>query len=382
MRKIHTNIKHITLIILFGILVYAPYAISIDHSGERQYYSGDSWWYMEIVRSIVQDGDLDMSNNIPARYHVNQKQLALSKDQYLAPKHGIFFPIGTIPFYLVFQDLGFPIFNLFLTILVLVFMYRILCSFFDYNIALYTTLIYGIGSIILPYSYNYLSDLFALVLILIGLDFGLREKYYTSTLFLALSVLAKITYLLWIIPIALFIAQSIYHKNKSNPKEVLKTYFQLLVIFLISLSPLLLSNYLLYGGIFTTGYQRIVSYTMDGQIRLLSHTSDFHRPFLEGLNLLLFHAKKGMLWDNYLLIIAAIGVLFFRRLKQQWAIFSFLLIILLQFIFYSKYKLLLATEYGNRFLFLTIMLSSVFFANVLDIIVRYWKNRKKPKHLL
>ena len=134
------------------------------------------------------------------------------------------------------------------------------------------------------------------------------------------------------------------------------------------ITPVLASNYLIYGSPFTTGYQRIVSYSSNGSIVLLAHTNDFNKPFFHGLFTLLFSQKKGMLWDNYILIFAVLGMVFSHQIKQTSMIILLLIIILLQIIFFSKYDYTLATEFGNRFLYLSIALSSVFTANFINIL--------------
>ena len=168
MRKLSIDTWFVLVIILFGLLIYIPYIESFDRYDCRQYYSGDSWWYMEMVRSMVKDGDLNMENNIPESLHISSGQLALSKDNYLAPKHGIFFPVATVPFYYLFGDSGFVIFNLCFTILILILLYLIIREFFNYIVSLSTTILYSVSTIILNYSYNYLSDVFSTVIILLA----------------------------------------------------------------------------------------------------------------------------------------------------------------------------------------------------------------------
>jgi 4-amino-4-deoxy-L-arabinose transferase-like glycosyltransferase len=137
MRLSLNDSKAIVVIIILSLMVYVPYILSFNNKeSERNYWSGDSWWYMQIVESMVENGDLDMSNNIPASMHVSQNQLALSAKGYLVPKHGIFFPLVSTPFYLLFGDAGFPLFNLLLTIGILIVMYQIIRLFFDELISL------------------------------------------------------------------------------------------------------------------------------------------------------------------------------------------------------------------------------------------------------
>jgi len=369
MRFVLTDRKSILLIIFLSLMVYIPYILSFDseHS-DRHYWTGDSWWYMQIVESMVQNGDLDISNNIPPSMHVSQSQLALSAKGYLAPKHGIFFPLVSVPFYLLFGNAGYPLFNLILTIGILILLFQIIRVFFDELIALTTTLIYAFSSVIFLYSYNYLADLWSVMLMLFGIKLVLQSKYYGASIFIALAIFAKVTNVVWVAPIFIFIGIDLWSKRNAKFIIFLKEVLKIALIFLIMILPVLVSNYLIYGSPFITGYQRIVSYTMDGNMILLAHTTDFNNSFFDGLSVLFFDSNVGILWDNYVIIIAVLGIVFSYRIKQRSSVLLLLSIVVLQLLFFSKYNYSLATEFGNRFLYLSIVLSSVFVANIMDLL--------------
>ena len=371
--KNNMDFKMIIAIIIFGFLVFIPYIESFDNYDCRVYSSGDSWFYMSIVNSIANDHDLDMSNNIEARYHVSSSQLSLSKNDCLTPKHGIFFPLATVPFYLVLGKSSFVFINLILSVLILVLIYLLVREFFNEQVSFLTTILFSVSTIILNYSYNYSSDVFSTVIILSGILLVIKKNYYLAAIFLGLSVFAKITNGVWVLLILFYMAIKIYIEKDKKIGLTLIELLKIGLILLISLMPTFITNYSLYGDIFTTGYHRIVKYTMDGNLILLSHKNDFNRPFFNGLYSLFFHHKFGILLSNLVLLPALAGIFFINRMKKKGAAILFVTIILAQTIFFSIYRLSTATEFGNRFLFLSIILSAVFVANIIDLIIsRYF----------
>ena len=373
MMKNNMDFKMIIAIIIFGFLVFIPYMESFDNYDCRVYSSGDSWWYMSIVNSIAKDHDLDMSNNIESRFQVRSTQLSLSKNDYLAPKHGIFFPLATVPFYLILGKSSFIFINLILSVLMLVLIYLLVREFFNEQVSFLTTILFSVSTIILNYSYNYSSDVFSTVIILSGILFVIKKKYYLAAIFLGLSIFAKITNSVWVLLILFYIAIEIYFEKDKKIGLTLIELLKIGLILFISLIPTFITNYSLYGDVFTTGYHRIVNYTMNGEMELQSLTAEFSVSFFEGLNKLFFHHKFGILLSNLILIPALAGIFFIGRMKRKGAAILFVAIILAQIIFFSKYSFTHATEFGNRFLLLSIALTAVFVANIIDLIItRYF----------
>jgi hypothetical protein len=378
MNKISDN-KIYIFIVLASLLIYIPYIQSFDLYQEcRNYQSGDSFWYEEIAISIIEDFDLNMENNIEPRIHVTGA-LAMSSGGYLVPKHSILFSIATIPFYLLFGPIGAMYFNLALIILLNVIIYAINRVFFSKNVSLITAFLFATGTIIMSYSYNYLGSVFSKVLLSLGILYVLRKRYFSAAIILGFSCFAKISNVPWVGIVFLFIFLD-YIKNKvdwKQKKSILKEaieFSSIGIIFLISLLPVLITNYFLYGGIFTTGYHRTISLDEKFNLFILDGANGFSQELGAGLYNLLFHPTLGVVEANPIIIIALIGAVMIKKMEHQtWAI-MLLIIIVGQFLLFAKWDMWYATEFGNRFLMVAIVLFSPFTGNVINVLLKKLRN--------
>lgn len=372
------------LVFAASLLIYIPYINSFDEVKRcRNYQTGDSWWYEEIVISIIEDQDIDMSNNIGPSIQLGS-QLSISKDGYLAPKHSMFFPIATIPFYWLFGPIGALYFNLFLCCLLNVFIYKLLRVFYNQNVSLITSLLFASGTIILNYSYNYLGSLLSVTLLTAGVYYVTKRSYFLAAIILGLACFAKVSNLLWVAIISLFMVWDVFktntHKqNENDIKSGIIRTLQIGVILLISLLPLFITNYLVYGGIFTTGYSRIASLNENFELIIVNGANRFNTNIVDGLYGILFHPSLGLIEANPIVLISVIGMFLIHRVEQKLWFIMFIAIIVSQLLFFAKWDVWNATEFGNRFLFFSIVLTAPFFAHVLNLIFTTQQKTKDEK---
>jgi hypothetical protein len=105
----------------------------------------------------------------------------------------------------------------------------------------------------------------------------------------------------------------------------------------------------------------------------VDHTSKFNQPLLEGVYLLLFHPRNGIIPTNLVLLLAFLGSFRLRRTDSPEKMYLILLICLIQFIFYAKYDEWFMSLFSNRFLMTFIALSSVFTSNYLNYLSqKFW----------
>ncbi|PCI98991.1 MAG: hypothetical protein COB15_04835 [Flavobacteriales bacterium] len=369
-------------IVIISLLIYVPYIKSFDNYHECRHYStGDSFAYEKIVVSIINDFDLNMANNFEERLHLSGG-FALSPEGVLVTKYSILFSITTVPFYLLFGAIGVMYYNLLLAIMLNVIIYAINRVFFNKSISLMTAFLFATGTIIMNYSYNYLGSLFSTVLIAAGVLYILRKKYYLAALILGFACFAAVSNIPWIGIMFLFVFWD-YFKNKvdwahkKSITEGVKVSFSIIIIFCISLVPLLYSNLLLYGNAFVTGYHKTITFDENYNMITLDYSSGFNQELLSGLYNLLFHPTLGVVEANPVIIIACIGVIMIRKMKNQlWAV-MLLTIIAGQFLFYAKWDMWYATEFGNRFVMFSIVIFSPFVGNVLnELLLKLTANSK------
>jgi hypothetical protein len=367
-------------IVLASLFIYTPYIQSFDYYQDCRYYqSGDSWWYEEIVISIIQDHDLNMANNIDEKIH-HSGQLAMSIEGYLAPKHSIFFAIATIPFYLIFGPIGAMYFNLFLIVLLNLLVYAINRMFFNKTVSLITTFLFATGTIIMSYSFNYLAEVFSTVLLAAGVLFILRKNYSLAAIILGFSCFAKVSNAPWVGIMFLYILWNSFQANKDlSLKErmllIAPNYSMLILIFFISLIPVFVTNYFLYGGILTTGYHRTVSLDENYNLIILNGASGFSQGFWEGLKNILFHPELGLIEANPIILVSMVGILMFKKMTQKPFAIMFMIIILGQFLLFAKWDMWYATEFGNRFLMFSIVLFSPFTGNIINLLIERFSEK-------
>ena len=286
----------------------------------RKHISGDSWWYEQIVNTILEDGDLNMENNIEKKNHLHG-QLAMSKDGYLAPKHSIFFPIATIPFFYIFGSIGAMYFNLLLVICINLLVFAINRVFFNKEVSLITTFLFATGTIIMNYSYNYLGEVFSTFLLAWGFLFVIKQKYYWAVLLLSLSCFAKVSNVVWVSLMLMYILWD-FVKNRTDWKlkeEILKSvkeYFSIIFLFILGLFPFFITNYLLYGGPFTTGYHRVVFPDVDFNLILSNGADGFNQDLLSGLRNLLFDNQIGVLEANPVILVSLVGIFLIKKMTN------------------------------------------------------------------
>jgi len=204
--------------------------------------------------------------------------------------------------------------------------------------------------------------------------FTIRKQYGLAAIMLGLACFSKVSNVLIAAIIFSFIfidyiKNTIVWKERKSIINGLMEYLAIWLIFFISLIPLLLTNYLLFGNIFTTGYSSIVTLDENLNLMLLDVSMAFSRELWQGLYNLLFHPNLGMVEANPILIVSFIGMFFSYKLKHRLWAYMAITIILTQLIFFAKWDLWYATEFGNRFLMFSIVICSLFTGNILNLLI-------------
>lgn len=358
-----------TAILLGAVLFlsYFPYIIS-HNVRDHTYLKGDCFYYQATIVSILEDGDLFLNNNI-GHYNPLNGDLALGRDKRVdrvVPKHPILMPVVSLPFYVLFGKVGLLILNVCWTIGVLVMLYLIQRLYFGRWISFSFSFLFGVATLFFNYSYNYSPDSFATFMVVSGLYFVLRRNYCTAALLLGLSVFAKVPNVVLVGVICLYAAMEILRPSSwkgegpARPAKRVMCLAGFFVLLGIALLPMLLTNQALYGSPWLTGYHLEVNFNGIGDID--NHIYKFNQPFFAGLVRLLFHAEKGIVTTNPVLLLSVPGIFVALRRRDKRAFGLILALCIAQLAFFAKYNEWNRSHFSNRFLMTFVALSSVFAA--------------------
>lgn len=117
-----------------------------------------------------------------------------------------------------------------------------------------------------------ITDIFSSLIILIAVLFFIKHKYFLTGIFVGLSFLLRFPQGLVLLPLGICLLFETYNSNFLTwLKELILKEFNILFGFIIVILPYLISNYLMYGNIFTpiilgsnfVGLSSLTSYLYD-----------------------------------------------------------------------------------------------------------------------
>jgi hypothetical protein len=369
----------IILILLYLFLLYTPAVLSRLVSQE-EFLKGDCVYYQAVIVSLIDDHDLLIANNISG--DLLNGQLALGKNGFV-PKHPIFMSFVSVPFFILFGSHGLLFFNIINCALLIVTIFKINRLFFSDLTSLVTSILYASCTLFLDYVYNYSPDVFSSVFVLVGLYLVMIGRCYVGAFLLGLSVFAKVANapIAGVIVLSAGFVESKKERLSSDTFEHLWqnifTTFKSSVVFLAALTPFFLTNYLLFGSPFETGYQlNVVAGSTTDEIMFRNHADRFNQPLLMGVCQILFAPTSGIIVTNPILYFAFLGFFSSKKIGHSKKIALICIICLIQLLFYAKYDYWYLSHFSNRFLMTFIALTSVFVSNYLECqLFKELKNR-------
>jgi len=307
----------------------------------------DSYYYYKTLISMVEDLDIEVSNNYfddvyQYNYDIHRSPFSLGKDGKIYPKHSVIAPFLSIPFYWFFRGenngkTAVLIFIIFNVILIYLLLYLYSVEYFDKKTGIITIILLLFTSPIIVET-AFTGDLMIALMILGGLYLLQRNKPVIAGILMGFSVWARLTSLLFIIMLPL-----LAFKDKGIKKNIVIA----LLFTLIPLSMFGFFNYRYYGSFFSTSYDNVFCH-INGEITVES-CKDLHgETFLEGFKRVFIHRNshdetlmEARVWDGILyqfplwwLVIPGF-ILFWRkdRYLTIYTVVSFIIIV----IFYSGY---------------------------------------------
>ena len=302
------------------------------------YLIGDGPYYAATAVSMLHDGDLDLRNQLAGGLVVHGRQIALGSAGAWYPKHPILMPIATLPFLALFGMPGLLIFNLAILAAVAAALFRLARLYAPPAAAAAAVLVLIFGTFLRAYAYNLSPDLFALLLVTLGLLFLLRGASGKAGCLLGAALLAKL------LLVVLLPAACVQVVIRSGPRRAARFAAGCA----LPIAALLLYDAALFGSPFVTSYDRNAD-IVDGRVVTTSHRSLFDNDVAQGLRGEILDARRGLLPTAPVLLLAIPGFLLLLRRRPGDALFllgvSGFLIVLL-----AAYRDWNQSHYGNRFL--------------------------------
>jgi len=326
------------------------------------YYEGDCPYYISTALSLLNDGDIDLRNQLRGGLEVHGRQIALGRGGQWYPKHPILMPIAALPFLAAFGMPGFVIFSVVLLAAFPVALMRLARPFAPPAAAAGAAALLMAGTFLRRYDYNITPDLFAALLGASGLLDLMRGRHLRGGVVLGISAAAKPSNL-FLLPFGL-----LYALAGQGRRGLLRCAAGATV----PVIALLLLNAALFGSPFVGSYDRNVL-LRDGTLTVVSHMGQFDRNALRGLAGELFDRERGLVPTSPVLWLALPGFALMLRRHRREAVLT-LLLSEFYLLLFATYRYWDTTRYGNRFLILVVALASP----PLALILEWLKERARP----
>lgn len=301
------------VVVLAGLFLALFTQVAIKYN-PNTFLFRDGSFYAQTNRAIVEgltlrqeafqpkswyDGSLPWYQNVDDAW----SNISVGKNGEWYPKHSWLMPVFSTPFYLVSGPLGLLFFNLLMMVLGLYASYRIAARFYGTAPAAVAIIIISFAPVVPYLTYSYSHDVFYATLIAGGFALLLFNRPILGGALLGLSLVAKITNAVIVLPISIAIVIG-------NPT----VFFRALIAGAVPLASFAIANWYMYGAPWITSYHRILTVS-NGVPEIVSYNNAFDLPFAEGVKRYFSVSNEGEVWHQaYIPILAYLGViaLFFR----------------------------------------------------------------------
>ena len=354
----------LVFLIICLVFVYGTYVVREFKDYDFARY--DPGWMIYTVMSITEDGDLDLRNQLENNPINTAYQTSLGKNGQWYPLHEFVMPVLTVPFYLAFGILGCLIFNIVISILLMIILFELCARHVAHIYAFIATILTAFTTLFLNYTYSYSLDVFSAFMLIFAYLALVKRRFMISGLIWGLAVYARLPNAVTIIAFILYIfLEANAVKGKNPAMSVLRTYagrMNPVLRFLAGGLPVaicfFLTNWLMFGSPITTSYDRWQHF-IDGQVVITQQSSAFSCSMLENLPQVLLAQKSGLVIGAPLIIVAvAFGMGKFWLKARNEAIMMVLTSVTLIALF-SKYCNAFPGEPGNRYLMPIVALCAI-----------------------
>ena len=345
------------------LLVYGMYVMRRLEPGYT-FAKYDPGWMVFTVMSIVDDGDLDLRNQLQNNPKNTADQTSRGLKGQWYPLHEYMMAYLCVPFYITMGIIGCLIFNVLISIALMMLLYDLCCQYMDRKIGFIAVALTSFGTLFLNYTYSFSLDVFGAFILVIAYRTALGKNIALSGFVWGIAVLGRTANIVTAPAFGLYVLWcAATHKgcNSISRKPIIRKMAVACGHFMLGMMPALLlmgvANWKMYGKPWIISYSRWQHF-IEGKFIISSQGNAFTASLRERIPLVLFDRKEGLFSGDPLLIFAlAFGLLpLWQRSKKE--AFLLTMIILSFIILYSKY-----TPWnmggGNRYLMPVMALGAV-----------------------
>ena len=308
------------------------------------FFVGDGLQYRAAVRSMLEDGDLDLRNNLSETGARLEGSAALGQGGEWYPKHPVLMPIVSAPFYAIGGDLGLLAFNVLQVAALVLLLWLAVRRHVSETVTWAVTLWFAFGSVLRPYAYGYSPDVLSTLLVVGGYLAIADHRAALAGLLLGVAMWAKLPNVVVVVPLLAWAAVEL------SRRDLVRTA----VTFALPVLALGALHAYFFGDPFTTPYDRVIE---DPRVSLTaieaSHRTFFDVPFWQGLRHAILDRQIGLLVPASPVLLAPFGLpLLWRRSKAETLVLA--AIVFGQIAFFAPYRMV-----EKRFLLTAVVLAAV-----------------------
>jgi 4-amino-4-deoxy-L-arabinose transferase-like glycosyltransferase len=348
----------------------ATYLAVLEHRYDGiDYLRGDCPYYLYTATSLLQDGDLDLANQIPGGLSFHFDQVSLARDGRVVPKHPVAMPLASLPFVALFGRPGALVFNVVQMLVLVGVLYGLGRRVAEPPAAAIAAAATGTLTFLPHYVWNYSPDVFATLavaagILLLSADPPSPARDAAGGLCLGIACAAKPAVVWMVLAAGALLATRGWRLRAAAA----------IAGGALPLGAWALLNLQMFGGPQVTSYDRIARLGDHG-VETYSQRDDFGQPMWKGLKRQLRHPTQGLAATSAVTLAAWLGLPLVarrhRRLAVALATGSAALLL-----FFSTYALWDSSHYGNRHLMPAVALASVPLAALLEAALRF--RRRQP----
>jgi hypothetical protein len=352
---------HCVLMLL--ICLFLVYGAHVVHKYKPFTYAyADPGWMVSTVMSIVEDRDLDLRNQLRNDPNQAADQTSQGKGGQWYPLHEFLMPVLTVPFYLAFGIDGCLVFNVLISIALMMLLFDLCARHVDYPSAFAATVLTAFPTLFLEYTYSYSLDVFSAFMLILAYWCAVNKKFFIAGFVWGLAIFSRfsdVVTLIGLIPF-LFLERDM-GKRVSSISSCIGRVRPLLLSLAGALPVaccILLSNWLMFGSAFVTSYDRWQHF-VDGTAIVSTQRSAFSGAIIDRLPTVLTDPKTGLLIGGPLILVAAaFGTRPFWRKARNEMIMAVLVSAALLVLF-CMYRNAVPGALGNRYLMPVVALSAI-----------------------
>jgi hypothetical protein len=271
-------------------------------------------------------------------------------------------PVLTVPFYVMFGINGCLIFNVLISIALMMLIFDLCARHVDRTSAFAATVLTAFPTLFLEYTYSYSLDVFSAFLLILAYSCTVRKKFFLAGFVWSLAVFSRYSDIVTVVGLILFLFLERDTMKRIRPIPSLIDKARPLFSSFIGALPIaccsLFSNWLMFGSMFVTSYDRWQHF-VNGAPVISTQRNAFSCSLIDRLPTVLANPESGLLIGGPLILVAiAFGTWSFYKNARNEMIMALLISISLLVLF-CKYCNAVPGSLGNRYLMPVVALNAI-----------------------